>query len=132
MSDDQTTSTEPQAPVAASAPEPGAQPGAQPGSQPAYAMPLPAGYPTYAAAQRPRFADQVMGMRAVVATSLACLVVGGLGGFALGHATGDDHNGFGRAPGGFQQRGDAFPNGPGTPQQPFGQSQGQGQGQGGR
>jgi len=91
-------------------------------------MPLPAGYPAYAAQQRPRFADQVMGMRAVVAVALACLIVGGLTGFILGHATGSD-DGFGRGPGGFQQRilpngQDGFPNGPnGVPNQQFGQGQ---------
>jgi hypothetical protein len=109
MSDDQSPPIEPEAP----APQP---------AQPAYAMPLPAGYPAYAAAQRPRFADQVMGMRAVVATSLACLIVGGLGGFVLGRATGADHNGFGRAPGGFLQHGGAFPQRPGNGQAPNGQT----------
>src|SRR5262249_52667617 len=121
MSDDQTRPIEPEAPVPppATPSNPGAQdtPGA-PGTpgiptgqgQPAYAMPLPAGYPAYAAAQRPRFADQVMGMRGVVATALAALVIGAFIGFALGWATGDDHHeGFGRGPGFFQQRG-AFPN----------------------
>jgi hypothetical protein len=58
--------------------------------------------PPPAAHQRPRFADQVMGMRAVVATAIACLIVGGLGGFALGRATGDDR-GFGRGPHMFQR-----------------------------
>lgn len=95
-------------------------------------VPPPAGYPAYAVPQgpaqpRPRFADQVMGMRAVVATALACLVVGGLGGFVLGHATGQDDRMM-RGPGFFQQRG-AFPNLPngfqrgpmygGTPQRRF-------------
>ena len=93
---------------------------------PAYAMPIPAGYPAYAAQQRPRFVDQVLGMRAVVAVALACLVIGGLSGFILGHAAaGDDSRfgGFTRGPGFFQQRG-AFPNGPdgngqnGFPNQP--------------
>ena len=54
-------------------------------------MPLPPGYPAYAAPSaqpRPRFADQVLGMRAVVAVALACLIIGGLSGFILGHAAG--------------------------------------------
>ena len=76
-------------------------------------MPLPAGYPAYGvppAQPRPRFADQVLGMRAVVAVALACLIIGGLSGFILGHAAGSDDQRFGRSPGGFfQQR--AFPNG---------------------
>ena len=51
-------------------------------------------------------------MRAVVATSLTCLIVGGLGGFVLGHATGDDHNASEAAPpGGFLQH-STFPNAP--------------------
>ena len=96
-------------------------------------MPLPPGYPAYAAPSaqpRPRFADQVMGMRAVVAVALACLVIGGLSGFILGHAAGSDGGRFGRAPGGmFQQRTfpngqNGFPNGSnGIPNQPFGQGQ---------
>ena len=132
MSDDQTSPIEPEAP----APPHGV---AAP-SQPAYAMPLPAGYPAYAAAQpqpRPRFADQVMGMRAVVAVALACLIIGGLSGFILGHAAGNDPGGFGMRGTGFPQHGGAFPNGPGFGQGP-GQGTapnpqfGQGQSQGGR
>jgi hypothetical protein len=75
---------------------------------------------------RPRFADQVLGMRAVVVTAVTCLVVGGLGGYVLGHATGEENRM--RGPGFFQQRG-AFPNLPngfqrgpmygGTPQRRF-------------
>ena len=82
--------------------------------------------PPPAAHQRPRFADQVMGMRAVVATAIACLIVGGLGGFALGRATGDDR-GFGRGPHMFQrgmlpQDQHGFPQGrPPQPSQPCGQ-----------
>jgi hypothetical protein len=115
MSDDETRPIEPEGPEA---PVPPAPPAA---AQPAYAMPLPAGYPAYAVPQRPRFADQVMGMRAVVATALACLIVGGLGGFVLGRATGEDHARF-MGPGGgfFQQRG-AFPDGPGAGPVPNGQ-----------
>ena len=86
-----------------------------PPGQPAYAMPLPAGYPVYGApAARPRFADQVLGMRAVVAVALACLIVGGLSGLLLGRVSGQSQQGFGQGPGGFafQQRG-AFPRGNG-------------------
>jgi hypothetical protein len=118
MSEDQTHPIEPE------------DPAPSPGAQPAYAMPVPAGYPAYAVPQRPRFADQVMGMRAVVATSLACLIVGGLGGFVLGHATGDDRHGFGGPPAGFMPRGGGFPHAPGAPQQQFGQGQSHGQNQG--
>lgn len=106
--DDDTRPTDPDAPV-----------------PPAYAMPLPAGYPAYAAQQRPRFADQVLGMRAVVAVALACLIIGGLSGFILGHAAGSDDRRFGGfdggngGPGFFQQRGGSFPNqtqpGPNSP-----------------
>lgn len=155
MSEDQTRPIEPEAPAPPPAPQPAAPqavqqaaqqasvPGDVPGQaqQPAYAMPLPAGYPAYAAAMatppRPRFADQVMGMRAVVATAIACLIVGGLGGFALGHATGNDDRGFGRGPGMFNQRGtfpngqNGFPNGRnGFPNQPFRQGQSQAPSQG--
>ena len=101
MSDDQTRPLAPEAPV------------------PASATPQPADYPVYA--PRPRFADQVMGMRAVVATSLACLIVGGVGGFALGRATGDDNGRFGGPGGGFFQQRGTMPNGPGTGQPPNGQ-----------
>jgi hypothetical protein len=83
-------------------------------------MPLPAGYPAYAVPppqqERPRFADQVLGMRAVVAVALACLIIGGLSGFILGHAAGSDGGRFGGGPG-FMQRGplpngsNGFPNG---------------------
>lgn len=106
------------------APEAPAPPPAAPAAEtapPAYAMPLPAGYPAYGVPpvqQRPRFADQVLGMRAVVAVALACLVIGGLSGWILGHAAAGDDGRFGPGPGVFQQRG--LPNGP---NQPFGQGQ---------
>jgi hypothetical protein len=131
MSDDETRPIDPEAPAPppAAGPQPPVDPAAHPAAQPAYAMPVPAGYPAYAAQQRPRFADQVMGMRAVVAVALACLIIGGLSGFILGHAAGSDGGRFGRGPGGFQQRTfpdgqNGFPNGSnGIPNQPFGQSQ---------
>jgi hypothetical protein len=132
MSDDQTRPIEPDAPTP---PDPAEAPPQQPvAAQPAYAMPqpmpqsmpqsmpLPAGYPAYAAQQRPRFVDQVLGMRAVVAVALACLIIGGLSGWILGHAAGSDN---GRGPGfiqrgpfpdgsnGFQNGPNGFPNGPG-------------------
>jgi hypothetical protein len=141
MSDDQTRPIEPEAPAPppqAEAPSPGApdapetpQPQQYAAGQPAYAMPLPAGYPAYAAQQRPRFVDQVLGMRAVVAVALACLIVGGLSGWILGHAAGSDGGRFGP---GFMQRG-SFPEGQNTfpgqppnqqPDQQFGQPFGQG------
>jgi hypothetical protein len=132
MSDDVSRPTDPEAPLPppaapAQATEQAAgqdvgQTAGQSAGQPAYAMPLPAGYPAYAVPPRPRFADQVLGMRAVVATALICLIVGGLLGFVLGRATGDDHGRFGGpGPGFFQRRGD-FPNGPGTFRLPNGQT----------
>jgi hypothetical protein len=130
MSDDETRPIEPDAPTPPPAsPTPSvagheeapAQPAGQ--AQPAYAMqPQYAGYPVYAAQQRPRFADQVLGMRAVVATALACLIVGGLSGFVLGHAAAGDDGRFGNGPGGgFFQQGGGFPDGP---NQQFGEDQG--------
>jgi hypothetical protein len=132
MSDDETRPIDPEAPVPPTVePQPpasaAAQPGPQPATQPAYAMPLPAGYPAYAAPQRPRFADQVMGMRAVVAVALACLIIGGLSGFILGHAAGSEGGRSGRLPGSqriFPNGQNGFPNGSnGFPNQQFGQGQ---------
>jgi hypothetical protein len=129
MSDDETRPIEPDPPTPPMATPPRStadreeEPAQQVGqAQPAYAMPPRyAGYPAYAQ-QRPRFADQVLGMRAVVATALACLVVGGLSGFVLGHAAGGDDGRFGTGPGGgFFQQGGGFPDGP---HQQFGQGQG--------
>jgi hypothetical protein len=116
MSDDETRPIDPEAPMP---PEGGTPPHA--GAMPAYAMPVPphgyAGYGGYAA-PRPRFADQVIGMRAVVAVALACLIIGGLSGFILGHAAARDGR-FGRGPVVFQR---PFPDGPGGsngfPEQP--------------
>jgi hypothetical protein len=120
MSDDQTRPTEPDAP--APPPQPEAQQQHTMAEQPAYAMPMTVGYPAYAAHQRPRFVDQVLGMRAVVAVALACLIIGGLSGWILGHAAGSDK---GRGPGsiqrgpfpdgsnGFQDGPNGFPDGPG-------------------
>ena len=113
MSDDQTRPIDPEAPT------PPPQPPPEAPQQPAYAMPLPPGYPAYGAPpqQRPRFADQVLGMRAVVAVALACLIIGGLSGWILGHAAGTDD---GRGPGLFQRGpfpdgSNGFPNGPNGP-----------------
>jgi hypothetical protein len=125
MSDDETRPIEPEAP----APQAQPSPPTYAGQQPAHAMPLPAGYPAYAGQQRPRFADQVLGMRAVVVIALACLIIGGLSGWILGHAAGTDGGRFG-GPGGFiQQRGtfpggqDGFPQGSNGAPAPFGQGQ---------
>jgi hypothetical protein len=129
MSDDETRPIEPDAPVPP-APAAPAAPAAPPvPDQPAYAMPLPAGYPTYATPPpRPRFVDQVLGMRAVVAVAIACLIIGGLSGAILGRASADQGDRFGIGPGGFDQRGTfphgqapngQFPNGQ-LPQQQFG------------
>jgi hypothetical protein len=125
MSDDETRPIDREAPAPPAQPE-GQQPPAA--GQPAYAMPLPMGYP-YAAQQRPRFADQVLGMRAVVAVALACLIIGGLSGWILGHAAGSDDGRFGRGPGFIQRDGfpdgqNGFPNGPnGFSNQPNGSTQ---------
>ena len=118
MSDDQTRPIEPDAPVPPPQPEAGqqAQQAQQPQQpqQPAYAMPLPAGYPAYAVppAPRPRFSDQVLGMRAVVAVALACLIIGGLSGWILGHAAARDGGRFGPGPGVQRSFPDQFPHGP--------------------
>jgi hypothetical protein len=79
--------------------------------QPTPAQPLPPeGYahPDPVPAAGPRFRDRVLGMRSVAAVALASLVLGGLGGAALGavSAGGDEDRrggpgGFGRPP--FQQ-----------------------------
>jgi hypothetical protein len=134
MSDDETRPIEPGAPapppqVESQEAQPQPSPPTYAGQQPAYAMPLPAGYPAYAAPQRPRFADQVLGMRAVVAVALACLIIGGLSGWILGHAAGTDGGRFG-GPGGFiQQRGtlpggqDGFPQGSNGAPDPNGSGQ---------
>jgi hypothetical protein len=106
MSDEQTRPTGPDAPI-------------PPPSAPAYGgtTTLDPSLPTYVAPPlqaRPRFVDQVLGMRAVVAVALASLIVGGLSGFVLGHATGGDGGRFGGRPGGFpnvQQQG-TLPNAP--------------------
>ncbi|MGC4110723.1 MAG: hypothetical protein QM747_09925 [Nocardioides sp.] len=108
---DQTGPIEPASADTAEAPAP-------PPSQPAYAV-------QPAAQQRPHFADTVMGMRSVVATAVLCVLVGGLGGFALGHTTGnDDHRMMMRGPGMFQRG--PFPYGPGG----FGSGPGSGSGNG--
>ena len=95
MSDDQNRPLDPDAPAAPAAAAP-----------PAYAMPAPPpGHPAYAAPERPRFADQVLGMRAVVAVAVACLLIGGLSGYILGHAAGSEDEGYMRGPMMYQQRG---------------------------
>ncbi|MFZ2015971.1 MAG: hypothetical protein WAV00_19315 [Nocardioides sp.] len=92
--------------VAPAAPHPGyAPPYAGPAdTQAGYpAYPGYPGYPGYPPAPRPRFRDQVLGMRAVIAVALVALVIGGLGGALLGalaHHGGDDRFG---GPGGFQR-----------------------------
>jgi hypothetical protein len=123
MSDDDTRPIEPGPEATSSPPEshvndaPAPPPGAAPpfgsGGYPAYAMPV-GGYPAYAVAQRPRFVDQVLGMRAVIAVAIACLIIGGLSGFLLGRTTAGNNDRFGPGPGvfpGFQHRG-ALPGGP--------------------
>ncbi|HEY3530724.1 MAG TPA: hypothetical protein VGK78_16370 [Nocardioides sp.] len=130
MSDDETRPIDPDAPVPPPATEKPPAYAAPPqlGGQPAYAMPLPPGYPAYPAQQRPRFADQVMGMRGVVAVALACLIIGGLSGFILGRASGDGQDRLVRGPGFGYFQGGPFQNGPNAlPDRPH-----PGPGQGGR
>ena len=94
--------------------------------------PAPPAQPVYVATPRPRFADQGLGMWAVIAVALAMLIIGGLSGFLLGeHTNGGDR--FGHGPVGFQGGQRVFPRGPthgfipggpqGSPgqQNPFGQ-----------
>ena len=86
---DHTSTLDPQAP-------------APPPAQPV----LPAYEPTAATQPRPRFLDQVLAMRAVIAVALAALIIGGLSGFLLGEHSngGDDRFGHG-GPGGFPGQG---------------------------
>jgi hypothetical protein len=75
-----------------------------PPAQPAYAAPAP------------RFRDQMMNMRGVIAVALAMLIIGGLSGFVLGERTNDGDGRFGPGPagfhGGFQGGQRVFPGGP--------------------
>lgn len=111
MSDDQTRTLDPDAPVpsvsTSSAPASPYAPDA------AYGAPPPA---------PPRFVDRVLGLRAVIAVALAALIIGGLSGFVLGERTNGGDDRFGRGPGGFPG-GQGFRGGPPTQQgqQPFGQ-----------
>jgi hypothetical protein len=83
--------------------------------------------PAYAAPPPPRFADQVMGMRGVIAVALAMLIIGGLSGFVLGERTNGGDDRFGHGAGPFQGGQRVFPGGPqGAPGQP-GQPEQQGQ-----
>ena len=102
-------------------------PAPPPPAQPA--QPAPAAHDaTYAAPTKPRFLDQVLGMRAVIAVALAALIIGGLSGFLLGEHTGGGDDRFGRGgPGGFPG-GQGFRGGPqGMPGQQGQQGFGQGQ-----
>jgi hypothetical protein len=62
-------------------------------------------HPGYPSAPRPRFRDQVLGMRAVIAVALIALVIGGLGGALLGALSNNDDRfgGPGGLPRGFNQ-----------------------------
>lgn len=107
MSDrDQTSSLGPEAPTA---------PPYAPPPVPAYA----ASAQPPAVEPRPSFWDRVLGMRAVIAVALACVVLGGVGGAVLGATTNGGDDGFGGhgGPG-------AFPGGP-QPGQPGQLPQGQ-------
>jgi hypothetical protein len=103
MSDDDTRPIGPDEPPLPPPEPPLEQPADHPTGQPSYAMPVPSGpvpsgyYPAYAQ-QRPRFADQVLGMRAVIAVAVACLLIGGLSGFILGRASASGEGGFERGP----------------------------------
>ncbi len=97
-------------------PQPGPYAGSQ-GGQPGYpgypgypGQPGYPGYPGYPPPERPRFRDQVLGMRSVIAVALVALVIGGLGGALLGALSNGGGNdarfggrGGGFPPGGFQQ-----------------------------
>jgi hypothetical protein len=94
--------TPPAPPAAPGGPTPGDYPG--PGAPPA-GYPAYAGFPGYPPAPRPRFGDQVLGMRSVIAVALVALVIGGLGGALLGAlSTNSGGDRFG-GPAGFGQRG---------------------------
>jgi hypothetical protein len=105
MSDpDQTSTLAEEAPVPP--PVQPAPPSAGPG-QPGYAAPAP------------RFFDQVLRMRGVIAVALAMLIIGGLGGFVIGERTNGGDGRFGHGPGGFHGGQRVFPGGPqGAPGQP--------------
>jgi hypothetical protein len=67
-----------------------------------------------------RFVDRVLDMRAVIAVALAALIIGGLSGFILGEHTNGGDDGFGRGPGGFRggmPGSQQFPGGPPGQQQ---------------
>jgi hypothetical protein len=69
-----------------------------------HAQPYPQPYDQSGAPVRPRLRDIVLGLRGVIAVAIASLIVGGLGGWALGASTtnnGNDRGGFG--PGQFQR-----------------------------
>src|SRR5215471_18077998 len=102
MSDDETRPIESEAPTPPPTPPQGPSPTSPANggtaAQPAYATPVPPGYYPAYAQERPRFADQVLGMRAVVAVAVACLLIGGLTGFILGRASAYNRDGFQRGP----------------------------------
>jgi hypothetical protein len=105
MSDDETRTLEPDAPVPP-------QPGHTAPGQPSYAGPP--------AHTERRFVDRVLDMRAVIAVALAALIIGGLSGFILGEHTNGGDDGFGRGPGGFRggmPGSEQFPGGPPGQQQ---------------
>jgi hypothetical protein len=87
------------------------------------AMPAPS--PAYEPAPvRPGWKERVVGLRATIAVALATVILGGAGGYALGHVSAGGDTGRG-GPGGFrggpgQQQ---FPGGPGQQQLPGQQGQ---------
>ena len=60
---------------------------------------------------KPRLLDRVLGMRAVAGVALATLILGGLGGAAIGAAAADDSGDGGRGEHGFGGRLEGGPDG---------------------
>lgn len=75
---------------------------------------------------KPRLRDRVLGMRAVAGVALATLVLGGLGGAAIGAAAGDDSPGERQGDHGFGGRFEGRPDGRPAPGQGSGRGADQG------
>lgn len=111
-------SDQPPAPEEPAATDPGtADPG--PADQDADTAPLPAQpqaaprpEPAASPSQVPAWRDRVLGLRGIVAVAIASLIVGGLGGFALGRIGDQDDEwrrggmGWHHGPGGMPDRGE--------------------------
>ncbi len=92
--------------------EPGQEPSQQPLEEPTAELPRePAAEPELGAepapvVASPRWQDRVLGVRGVAAVAAGALLVGGLGGFALGHVVDQDR-------GDWRQGGSGWHRGPG-------------------